>query len=92
MKLAHLVLILPLVAGCATDAAAGYRGDRDRYYADARVTHPDETPRWNKFQWVGDQGQGISTRWRQPAEMPEGEGGFSGFRHSPGGQHWAGSR
>ncbi|MGE0811419.1 MAG: glycine zipper 2TM domain-containing protein [Immundisolibacter sp.] len=39
MKLAHLVLLLPLVAGCATDAAAGYRGDRDRYYVDARVTH-----------------------------------------------------
>ena len=60
--------------------------------ADAPVPHPDEHPRWNKFQWVGEQGQGISTRWRQPAEMPEGEGGFSGFRHSPGGQHWAGSR
>jgi hypothetical protein len=60
--------------------------------ADALAPHPDEPIRWNKFQWVGDQGQGTSTRWRQPADMPEGEGGFSGFRHSPGGQHWAGSR
>ena len=60
--------------------------------ADERVTHPDETPHWTKFQWVGDQGHGTPGRWRQPAEMPEGEGGFSGFRHNPGGQHWAGSR
>jgi hypothetical protein len=30
MKLARLLVILPLFAGCANNAAAGYRGDRDR--------------------------------------------------------------
>ena len=39
MKLTRLLLILPLFAGCASNAAAGYRGDRDRYYVDARVVH-----------------------------------------------------
>jgi uncharacterized protein YcfJ len=39
MKLARLLLILPLFAGCASNAAAGYRGDRERYFVDARVVH-----------------------------------------------------
>lgn len=42
MKLTRLLVILPLFAGCANNAAAGYRGDRgdrDSYYVDARVVH-----------------------------------------------------
>jgi uncharacterized protein YcfJ len=39
MKLSRLILTLPLIAGCASNAAAGYRGDRDGYFVDARVTH-----------------------------------------------------
>ena len=49
-----------------------------------------EQHRWNKFQWVGDQGRGSGRAWRRPQDMPEGEAGFSGFRHNPGAQHWAG--
>lgn len=39
MKLTRLLLTLPLLAGCASNAAAGYRGDRDRYFVDAPVVH-----------------------------------------------------
>jgi hypothetical protein len=49
-----------------------------------------EQGRWNKFQWVGDQGRGSGRAWRRPQDMPEGEAGFSGFRHNPSVQHWAG--
>lgn len=53
---------------------------------------PDEpdVPRWNLAEWVGDQGTGRPPRMVDPADMPEGEGGFSGFRHNPGGgRRWA---
>ncbi len=39
MKLARLLLTLPLLAGCASNATAGHRADRDRYYVDAPVVH-----------------------------------------------------
>jgi len=48
-----------------------------------------EPGRWNKFQWVGDQGRGREHAWRRPQDMLEGGAGFSGFRHNPGIQHWA---
>ena len=53
---------------------------------------PDEpdAPRWNLAQWPGDQGKGGLSSRRDPADMAEGESGFSGFRHSPGGgSRWA---
>jgi uncharacterized protein YcfJ len=37
MKLRVLVLTVPLLTGCAGQAAAGHRADRDRYHVDARV-------------------------------------------------------
>lgn len=42
---------------------------------------------WSKFQWVGDRGHG-EPPIKQADEMPEGEGGLSGFRHNPNPQHW----
>lgn len=39
MKTRVMLLVLPLLVGCATDAAAGHWRDRDDYYVDARVTH-----------------------------------------------------
>jgi len=44
--------------------------------------------RWNKFQWVGDRGQGQTREWRTARDMPEGASGFSGYRHNPAMQHW----
>ena len=37
MNIRTLLLTLPLLAGCAGNAVAGHRADRDRYYVDARV-------------------------------------------------------
>lgn len=48
-----------------------------------------ERGRWNKFQWVGDQGHAHTAAWPRPEDMPEGDTGLSGFRHNPGIQHWA---
>lgn len=49
-----------------------------------------DAPRWNLIEWVGATDRGRPTRPIHPAEMPEGQGGFSGFRHSPGGgSRWA---
>ena len=53
---------------------------------------PDEpdVPRWTLAQWPGDFGRGESPVQRDTADMAEGDGGFSGFRHSPGGgNRWA---
>jgi hypothetical protein len=58
--------------------------------ADELPAPPTQQARWNKFQWVGDQGGGGGRAWRRPQDMPEGEAGFSGFRHNPSVQHWAG--
>lgn len=44
--------------------------------------------RWNKSQWVGDQGDGAPAP-EDPDLMPEGESDLSGKRHAPGEQHWA---
>jgi hypothetical protein len=48
--------------------------------------------RWNKFQWVGERAQEPPRRWRAASDMPEGVGGFSGFRHNPEAQHWGRAR
>lgn len=49
-----------------------------------------DVPRWNLIQWVGDTGHGRQARPIDPADMQEGDAGFSGFRHNPGaGSHWA---
>jgi hypothetical protein len=47
-----------------------------------------DTDRWNKTQWVGDQGDGAPARI-DPDAMPEGDNDLSGFRHTPGEEHWA---
>jgi hypothetical protein len=47
----------------------------------------DETPHWTKEQWAGNQGRGLP-RHLSAAQMPEGEGGFSGFRHTVPASHW----
>ena len=44
--------------------------------------------RWNKQEWVGDQGEGAPVP-QDPDTMPEGETGLSGDRHAPGEEHWA---
>jgi hypothetical protein len=44
--------------------------------------------RWNKTQWVGDQGEGAPAP-EDPDLMPEGESGLSGDRHTPGEQRWS---
>ncbi len=69
--------------------------DRTQWAGSAPDTRPApevQHGRWNKFQWVGEQGHRSQVRWPQPQEMPEGEGGLSGFRHNPGVQHWADAR
>lgn len=48
----------------------------------------DEKARWNKTEWVGDQGEGAPLPV-DPDEMPEGDTSISGRRHNPGEQHWA---
>jgi hypothetical protein len=48
----------------------------------------DATPHWNKYQWVGDGGHG-RPRPRNAEQMPEGERGMSGLRHTPPAAHWA---
>ena len=52
---------------------------------------PDEhsVPRWNLVEWVGDQGVGVPAHPVAPDEMSEGDAGPSGYRHNPGGNHWA---
>lgn len=39
MKTRLLLLAIPVLAGCASNAVADRRYDRDSYYVDARVTH-----------------------------------------------------
>jgi len=68
---------------------AGRAADEQRASAGLPAPRPGQD-RWNKFQWVGDQGRGSGRAWRRPQDMPEGEAGFSGFRHNPSVQHWAG--
>ena len=46
------------------------------------------TDRWNKTEWVGDQGEGAPAPV-DPDAMPEGDTGLSGFRHNPGEERWA---
>ena len=53
------------------------------------ATEPAAEPRWNKSEWVGDQGRGSRPAPQAPEDMPEGEPGLSGSRHNPGVQHWA---
>jgi hypothetical protein len=48
----------------------------------------DTAPHWNKCEWVGDQGHGARTARVSAAQMPEGEGGLSGFRHTVSASHW----
>lgn len=51
----------------------------------------DPTPHWSKEQWVGDQGTGLPGHLTA-AEMPEGDAGFSGFRHTVPASHWVPAR
>jgi hypothetical protein len=48
------------------------------------------TAHWTKDEWVGDQGHGLAGRL-SAAEMPEGERGLSGFRHTGPAAQWASS-
>jgi hypothetical protein len=48
----------------------------------------DSTPHWTKDEWVGDQGHG-QPRHQNAAQMPEGDRGMSGFRHTAPAAHWA---
>jgi hypothetical protein len=45
-------------------------------------------PHWTKDEYVGDRGYGRAARVNA-AEMPEGERGLSGFRHTAPASHWA---
>jgi hypothetical protein len=68
----------------------GQRNPADRLDRAAQLRPPQaEAGRWNKFQWVGDQGHGGPLGWRRAQDMPEGEVGLSGRRRNPGVQHWA---
>jgi hypothetical protein len=75
-----------------TDWVGEGQGDRDdERTARGEAVADEATPagdRWNKSEWVGDQGQGTPAPV-DPDRMPEGEPGLSGDRHSPGEQHWA---
>lgn len=55
---------------------------------DDGTTGAGAADRWNKTQWVGDQGHGAPSPV-DPDAMPEGESRFSGDRHNPGEEHWA---
>jgi hypothetical protein len=55
---------------------------------DVETTTNAGEDRWNKTQWVGDQGEGAPMPV-DPDTMPEGENRLSGERHSPGGEHFA---
>jgi len=48
----------------------------------------DTTPHWTKDEWVGDRGAGVTTPHRDAADMQEGEGGLSGYRHTVPASHW----
>ncbi|MGC8633400.1 MAG: hypothetical protein ACP5VP_01830 [Candidatus Limnocylindrales bacterium] len=48
----------------------------------------DTAPHWTKYEWVGDQGHGVRTAGLTAAQMPEGERGLSGFRHTAPAAHW----
>jgi len=69
-----------------------WAGDEAREHAAPGSDDPEqtaaETDRWNKTQWVGDQGDGAPAPI-DPDAMPEGEESLSGFRHAPGEEHWA---
>jgi hypothetical protein len=68
------------------DTDLGTTRTGDRLDVDATTTNADED-RWNKTQWVGDQGEGAPMPV-DPDTMPEGENALSGDRHTSGGQHW----
>jgi hypothetical protein len=70
------------------DLPADRPGDTVRRGDVPDVAAPGSTDRWNKTQWVGDQGHGAPEAV-DPDEMPEGENRFSGDRHNPGEEHWA---
>lgn len=56
----------------------------------APAPEEQDVSRWNLVEWVGDQGGGSPARSIAPADMSEGDAGFSGFRHNPGGgSRWA---
>jgi len=76
-------------------STADERADReaetttDRTGADVnRETPASGDDRWNKTQWVGDQGEGAPMPV-DPDTMPEGENRLSGDRHAPSEEHWA---
>jgi hypothetical protein len=50
----------------------------------------DATAHWTKDEWVGDRGHGLVGHL-SAAEMPEGERGLSGFRHTGPAAQWASS-
>ncbi len=53
-----------------------------------RKTDRDGLPHWNKYEWIGDRKNGRPAGL-DAAEMPEGERGLSGFRHTVPPSHWA---
>jgi len=52
-------------------------------------TETPEAKRWNKNEWVGDQGDGSHPRPESSDQMPEGQNALSGMRRTPSEQHWA---
>lgn len=49
-----------------------------------------DVPRWNLVDWVGETADGKRVRPIDAASMAEGDEGFSGRRHNPGGgNRWA---
>ena len=62
--------------------------DRCTETASGDATDTPTGDRWNKTQWVGDQGEGLPAP-QDPDTMPEGENALSGDRHAPSEQHWA---
>jgi hypothetical protein len=73
-----------------TDEAAAARDTGGEAVPDATDEHTDVgSNRWNKTQWVGDQGEGAPAPV-DPDSMPEGDNALTGDRHTSGEQHWAG--
>jgi hypothetical protein len=70
-----------------------WAGDETARQGDPVANDTEQTAagsdRWNKTEWVGDQGHGAPAPV-DPDEMAEGETSISGNRHASGEQHWAG--
>jgi hypothetical protein len=71
-----------------TERTGDWKGKKWAGEEPVRTTDDPQSDRWNKDQYVGDQGDGAPVP-QDPDTMPEGETSISGNRHTPGEQHWA---